>query len=318
MDFHLNEIPVPLNKILVPMDGSDHALKAVRYISDIPTFQKMKVVLFHVYYKPHEHYRDLEKNLEFDHRMIKEINELEKRQEMSVLRYMENARQVLMDAGFSSDNIKIKTNTEEKGVARDIIREAKYNYSAVVVGRKGISDLDSLVLGSVSIKLIEKLDFTPLLVVGKCPKPDKILLAVDGSDGAMRAVDYVGTTLGGSDFEVTLAHVIRGGETLNSGYRLLVPLKEYIKEAKEEITAYFDEAKNRLINSGFEPNQVSTKIITGVYSRAVAIFEEAKDGGYGTIVVGRRGLSKVREFFMGRVSNKLIQLGRKHAVWVVN
>ena len=55
----------------------------------------------------------------------------------------------------------------------------------------------------------------------------------------------------------------------------------------------------------------SPKIITGVYSRAKAIVEEARLGNYGTIVVGRRGLSKVQEFFIGRGSNQVIQLAKK-------
>jgi hypothetical protein len=45
--------------------------------------------------------------------------------------------------------------------------------------------------------------------------------------------------------------------------------------------------------------------------------EEATKGGYGTIVVGRRGVSKVYEFLMGRVSNKVIQMAKDQAVWVV-
>ena len=36
-----------------------------------------------------------------------------------------------------------------------------------------------------------------------------ILLALDGSEGAMKAVDHVGTLLAGSDYEVTLLHVMR-------------------------------------------------------------------------------------------------------------
>ena len=72
------------------------------------------------------------------------------------------------------------------------------------------------------------------------------------------------------------------------------------------------------MKSRFELNPITTKIITGAHSRAGAIFEEAKKGNYGTIVVGRRGLSKVREFFMGRVSDKLIHLAKNQAVRVVS
>jgi len=306
------------NKILVAVDGSDHALKAVKYVSKTFSFQKPQVVLFHVYSKLTEYYKDLESKPEFDHKMIEEIKAVELRQEAVIQEFMKKAKQILGDAGFPSDAIEEKTHVEEKGIARDIINEAKSEYSAVVIGRKGISDLEKLVLGGVSTKLLEKIDFAPLLVVGEDSKPGKILLGLDGSEGAMKAVDYVGPIIAGSGLDVTIVHVIRGGESLKSGYHLLAPSNEYIEEAKEEISANFDKARRHLIEFGVEPNQISKKIITGVYSRAVAIFEEAKDGGYGTIVVGRRGLSKVREFFIGRVSNKLIQLAKGHAVWVVN
>jgi len=306
------------NKILVALDGSDYALEAVRYMSKITSFKKMQPVLFHVYTKLPEFYRDRDTGPQLDHRIIREIEALGMRQEAVIHQYMQKATQILVDAGFSSDAVEKKVQVERKGIARDIINMAKNRYCAVVIGRKGKSDLAGLVLGGVTSKLIEKINFVPLLVVGKDTRPGKILLAWDGSEGAMCAVDYVGTVLGGSDLEVTLAHVIRGEEAMKNEYHLFLPSVQYIEKAKDEIRATLDEAKGRLIESGFEPNQVSTEIITGEYSRAVALFEKAKDGGYGTIVIGRRGLSKVREFFMGRVSNKLIHLAQAHAVWVVN
>jgi nucleotide-binding universal stress UspA family protein len=55
----------------------------------------------------------------------------------------------------------------------------------------------------------------------------------------------------------------------------------------------------------------------GSYTRAGDILKEAKDGGYGTIVMGRRGLSKVHEFLMGRVTNKVLHRAEGFAVWIV-
>jgi nucleotide-binding universal stress UspA family protein len=63
---------------------------------------------------------------------------------------------------------------------------------------------------------------------------------------------------------------------------------------------------------------IATRMATGVLSRAGAIIEEALKWGYGTIVVGRRGLSHVEEFSMGRVSNKIIHMAKEMAVWVVS
>jgi len=133
--------------------------------------------------------------------------------------------------------------------------------------------------------------------------------------------------LGGSNYEVTLLHVIR--ET--NFYIWQREREDYIpseleesleerwsEEERGEMRPVFDEARIRLINAGFNPNRVTTKFIRGVPSRAGVIFEEAKLGRYGSIVVGRRGLSKVEEFFMGRVSNKVLHLAKEMAVWVVS
>jgi len=79
----------------------------------------------------------------------------------------------------------------------------------------------------------------------------------------------------------------------------------------------FEEAKRRLFDYGFKPDQIKTKVISGVSSVSRAIVQEAEKGGYSPIVIGRRGLSKFQEFFMGSVSNQVIQLGIEQAVWMV-
>ena len=293
------------NSILLAVDGSEGALAAVKYVSKTPSFEDMKVVLFTVQGKIPEYYWDLEREGSPAWR-IKEVKAWEVGQKRTIQEYMEKAKKILWRAGFSKESIVAKIHEREEGYARDILREAKRGYSAVVVGRKGMGKLRGLGLGSVSTKLLEKIDFTTLVVVGRNPQAGAVLLALDGSENSMRTVDYVGAMLGGSHFEVELIHVIRGGK------------EAYLMEAQERIASVFVKAKDRLIKSGFESNQIHKKMVTGVASRASAIVEEAERGGYGTIVVGRRGLSKVQDFFMGRVSNKVVQLAKREAVWVVS
>ncbi|MEZ4551834.1 MAG: hypothetical protein R2874_15570 [Desulfobacterales bacterium] len=45
--------------------------------------------------------------------------------------------------------------------------------------------------------------------------------------------------------------------------------------------------------------------------------KEAEAGGYSTIVIGRRELSKVDAFFMGRIGHKVVYGGKNFTVWVV-
>jgi len=292
-------------KILVGVDGSDRSFRTIRYLSKIPSAKKMHVVLFNVFSEIPESFWDLEK-AQLYRRRLTEIRAWEMEMKKRIEAFTEEARKVLLDAGFPPDSVSVKKKKREAGFARDIINEAKKGYHTVAVGRRGMSKFRDFILGSVATKLLEKVSFAPLLLVGKDATPEKVLIGVDGSENAMRALDYVGSCLGGSDFKVNLLHVIRGDE------------KQYIEQAKDVITTTFDHAKNRLEKSGFKSSQVTSKIITGEESRAGAIVRQARQGGYGTIVVGRRGLSEVEEFSMGRVCNKVVYLAKGLAVWVIN
>jgi len=301
-------------KLLVAVDGSEYAFNAVRYVSRLAPFQKMKVVLFNVFSSVPESYRDLEKDPQFT-RAAREVMGWEMQRRKAIQEYMKKARETLSLSGFPDKAINVKIQNRKKGIARDIIIEAKKGYSAVVIGRKGDADFQEIVVGSVATKLVQKLSFLPLLMIGKIPPNEQILLALDGSENAMRAVDYVASTLGGSGYKINLLHVIRGD--LEAEIPHLFFSKKSLKEAKKEIDEIFDKAKRCLTAAGFKSDQINTKIVSGVRSRAGAIVQEARDGDYGTIVLGRRGLSKIQNFFMGRVSNKVIHTIRNRVVWVV-
>jgi nucleotide-binding universal stress UspA family protein len=239
---------------------------------------------------------------------------------------MEKARQMFIDRGVPEDSTDVKIEEKKVGPARDILREAQSNYDAVVVGRWGVSRLKDLVWGSIANKLVGNLVHRPLCVVGGTPQTGKILVALDTSEEAMRTVDFVGAMVEGAETVVTLFHVIRGLDLGSQRYDATFALhqewegevKKQLSEAETSTEALFQEAVGRLEKAGVEDSRISTKVVTGVASRAKAIVDEASKGDYGTIVVGRRGLSRVGEFFMGRVSNKVLQLTREMAVWVVN
>ena len=62
---------------------------------------------------------------------------------------------------------------------------------------------------------------------------------------------------------------------------------------------------------------VTTEVVIGAQSRAKAIAQKAKADDYGVIAMGRRGRSQVNDFFIGRVTNKVIHIARDRSVWVV-
>ena len=314
-------------RLLIALDGSEQSFEAVRYASQVLPPGKLKVVLFHVRSKIPESFWDIEKDPSFRHRLAP-VAAWAMQQEKAMEEFMERCRQLLVGRGVPQEAVQVRIKDREVGIARDIAREAQKDYDAVVVGRWGMSKIKDLVWGSIANKLVGHLVQSPLWVVGGSPQPGKYLVAMDGSDEAMRAVDYVGTMLAGSDCAVTLFHVLRSFEFLSLGFEgAFVPspevlggeeeIKAEFQREKEAIKTVCNEAQDRLEKAGLKGDQINTKIVTGAASRAKAIVEEAKNEGYGTIVVGRRGLSRVEEFFMGRVSSKVMQLAKEMAVWVV-
>jgi len=303
-------------RILLPLDGSERSLGTVRYITKIKPFFQMQVVLFHVHAGSPESYFDLGKDPRSTG-TVAYVRAWEIEQKKKARHYMQKAGRVLLQAGFPEEAVSVKIGKRKQGIARDIIKEARQGYDAVVARRRGMGALRGIVLGSVANKLLEKLDFLPFLLVGRAAAANRILLAFDGSPGAMQAVEFVGSILGGTDFEICLIHVMRSSlEAKPENQRFSLP-PELIENAGIDMAPKIEAASRVLLQSGFNKNRISTKIITGVQSRAAAIVKEARQENYETIVLGRRGISQVRTFFIGRVTNKVIHMARGRTVWVV-
>lgn len=306
-------------KVLVSIDGSDQSLAAVRYIGGVLKPEKTKIVLFHVDPAVPESFWDLEKSPEFRSKLAP-VRAWAAQQKKSIEDTMKKAAKTLSNCGFPSDAVSVKIQTRKIGIARDILHEVDTGkYKMVVVGRTGISKFKDLVLGSVANKLIGNLIDIPLVVVGGKPNPNKFIIAFDSSKASMRSVSSVGAMLNNVESEIMICHVIRsiGIEKLTLS-EIPFPEFDWTETCVKKIEPAIEEAKRKLVSAGLDSANIYGKILTNKPSRAGGIIAEAKTGGFGTIVVGRRGLSAVEEFFIGRVSRKVLHMAKKMAVWVVN
>ena len=296
-------------RLLLAIDGSENAMQTVKYAGEEDAFKDMKIVLFHVYKSIPDAYYDLEKEPK-SVKVVAHVRSWEAEQKKKYQKYMDDAKQLLLDAGYAEAAVDIKIQNRKKGVASDIITEAQNGYDAVLVRRRGATALQNIIVGSVTMKLLQKLTFAPLLIAGRKPDNKKVLLAVDGSPCAMRAVQFVASMIGPfKDYAVTLVHVVRGG---------LYPDSEAAEsDAIVETDSVYMEPIKILEQAGFSADNITTKTTTGVLSRAGSIVDAAHSGQCNTIVVGRRGLSEISEFFMGRVSNKVVHAAREDTVWIV-
>ena len=313
------------NKMLILVDGSERTLQTVNYVNDfMPVDKNTQIVLFHVFSGIPEEYRELVQEPTCK-TVVDQLKNRETQEKSKIRACLEQAKNILISGGFSEQSIEIKFHRLEKGVARDIIDEAKKGYTAVVLRRRGMGALKNIILGSVAVKLLQALTFIPVLLVGQAPAVKKILLAVDSSPASMKAVEFVAPLLGGHGYEISIFHAIPGLEAihfdLSEKCRPELPEVDMsdtcLETFKLKVARLFRDVKDMLMTSGFESEKISEKVISGVRSRSEAIVKEAEDGGFGTIVVGRRGLSKVEAFFMGRVGHEVVYGGKMFSVWVV-
>ena len=312
-------------KVLVLVDGSERAIQTINYVKDfMPLDKDMRIVLFHVFSGIPEEYRELAQEPSFI-TVVDQLKNRETQEKRKLRACLEQAKNILISGGFSELSIEVKFHSLEKGVARDIIDEARNGYSAVVMRRRGMGALRNIILGSVAVKLLQSLTFIPIIIVGQAPPIKKILLAVDASPASMKAVEFVASLLGGHGYEVCVFHAIPGLGAINFELSEInkmgspeVDMSDTCLEAfKLRVVQLFQDVKERLMASGFESEKITEKILSGVHSRSDAIVKEAGEGGYGAIVVGRRGLSKVEAFFMGRVGHEVVYKGKNFTVWVV-
>ncbi|MBA4358548.1 MAG: universal stress protein [Humidesulfovibrio sp.] len=145
-----------------------------------------------------------------------------------------------------------------------------------------------------------------------------ILISVDASDNALRAVDYASAILGNAQgVRVTLLYIERAPNR-----DLFETETAWLAQCKLDHDRVFDflkTARARLLAAGLPDAAVSERAVlcSAEPSIAQTILDVQQEGGFGTLVVGRRGLTKGEEFLFGSVSSKLVHNAKNCAVWVV-
>jgi nucleotide-binding universal stress UspA family protein len=153
----------------------------------------------------------------------------------------------------------------------------------------------------------------------------KVMVAFDDSDNALRAVAYIAKLLA-RDCHVTLFSVLPDtaaicemqSPELTPYFRAQQDSLCALEEKKREIlTAAQMKARKLLADSGFREDQIIVKTEPRKKGIARDIAAEAQ-AGYDLVVMGRRGLSGIKEFFMGSISQKVLALTLDVPILLVN
>lgn len=182
----------------------------------------------------------------------------------------------------------------------------------IVMGTRGLSALGTLGLGSVAYKVVY-LTRRPVTLVpsprdGREPalpstrKPTSILLAVDGSRHALRAVNYVcGLHRAGSPLRVHLLNV--QPRIVSGNVRRFVSRAEISAYQREVGELALRTAMRRLDQAGIE---CATDIRTGAFAETIA--QRAEQLRCTRLVMGTRGLGAISGLVLGSVTYGVVHL----------
>ena len=305
--------------IVIPFDGSNNALRSLDYLNLIygPKYN-LRVTLFHILpYLP----SILSDDGTIDTHSWSQITATEKKNVRMAERILSEARTALIKMGFEEERIQTICRKKEKDIAQDTCRWSQNKKAdAILMSRHGRTGLEDLFMGEISNKVVEHCQFCPVWIVDGAIDTVKVLLCIDHSENALRAVDHAGFMLSGTDCRVTLFHSMRH-------LRHFLPLevlenasdldKLWKHKAGKQIAPYMKRAREILLNAGLSDDQISTKVVNGTRSPADDILKEARNNDFGTIVLGRRGLSGFKEFFMGSVTSKVMCRSLGLTTWIV-
>jgi nucleotide-binding universal stress UspA family protein len=265
--------------VLVPVDGSRFSLQAEEVALDIAKRFNSRVTVLYVVphailHPPTGQYREVPSSI---------------RKEMEGM-FVQKGRQALSQAKvlFGGEKVLVDTILEEFAdppeTILDVAKERKTNL--VVMGNRGTSEIEDFTLGGVAEK-VSKYAKCPVLLVKKGTAVSKILVAIDGSKHAQRALEHT----------VQLASKYRAAVTLLNVAQTFLP-QINVEKAKSMGERILADAAEKV-----EGLKVDKKVEVGHPAKTIIDF--AKKGNYDLIAVGCRGLNPAKRFFMGSVSDKV-------------
>ncbi len=221
-----------------------------------------------------------------------------------VRRSINKAKYLLNENKMPIEQIFTKTVAERYGKVKDILMESsRGHYDTIVLGRRASYSLQWMVERSAdeTIQAIIK-DSSCSSPLWICPDPEpsrkNVLLCLDDSENAYRAVDHVGYILSDQDqHTITMFHVEKG-----SG-----------KESEK----IFQQAEVILNEHNIGAERISRNATRGI-SVARSILGEIQKGGYAAAALGMRGQGHglLRDLNLaGGTALKVISKIEKASLW---
>lgn len=307
-------------KILVAVDGSVFSYNALRYLSYL--FTDLEGIYVHLLNIVPSSSLPAGKEWMDELELMCSMSPQTRNNMKKANRFMEEAVLQLGRRGIAPEQVSTSVRLARRTVADDIITEARKGlYDALLIGRRGITNLEKIFIGSVSSSVASKCYEIPIWIVDGKVNSRKFLMPVDGTFNSLKAADHLGFILAGNPYaEIALFHIATwfGDESKKIDREELLSRwgREWLEEHLSHEEGLFTAPEEILIGHGIAPERIERLSIKSGISPTKHILHHSEINDYGTIVIGRREKWIPKGVLKG-VSDKILNLASGVAVWVV-
>lgn len=189
--------------------------------------------------------------------------------------------------------------------AHAIVRTAaSRKCDVIVVGSRGLTEFRPFLLGSVSRRVVMEAPCSVLVVKKRITSLGRIVIGVDGSRGADKAVEFLLRLPLPKEARITALSVIPPLpiETSSESETPAAVLKQVRSVLEREAQKVAKQAAERIRNAGFD---ATAKVSHGHVG--YSIIELARSIKADLAVVGARGLNGTTRYLMGSVSDAVVK-----------
>ena len=284
-------------KILLATDGSEPSEIAARTALDLAKRLDSEVHVIHVA-PEHPYVRAY-----YDLRHQEEEEGLRREDQRMLDEYVDHLRK----AGGTVAESYLRVGE----AAKEIVEVAEeLGVGLVVLGNRGHGRIRRALMGSVSMGVLRHAHCSVLIVRGHGPEQEResllgrILVAIDGSEGACKAAQVAAEVANATGSEVHLVYAMQEERYKpHLGPEMWEGWEEGFEHAKRSAHSWVEQEAERMRGEGTKA--VESHLLIG--RPDAAIVWSAEELGAGLVVVGSRGLGGISRALIGSVSDSVVR-----------
>jgi nucleotide-binding universal stress UspA family protein len=313
---HKDRRKVVARKILLAVDGTERGLESVsvlgRLLKDQPGLQ---LVLFHCVQQlssllPGDLCMDVEDRCKISFGDQEKLGGA----------VLAESRKRLVQAGFPEDRIESKLKVNSMDPAQDIIAEADYwKIRTIALGRRGRSQVEALLLGSVSGKVAQYAQHKTVWIVdAPVHESGKVLLAMEDAPESRELTAYAAEFVAPSKLmQFTFLHLMPPvPPTFWDDGHILGPseqkdrqsrIEKWRSEWKERVSKFMSDGMDLLAREGVPQKNLVSLVLPTKLGIARDLLTEISEHKFQMVIMGKKSFHERKPFLMGSHASKVMQ-----------